>query len=88
MHFSLKPLEKNIYYIKNCSQVDGDQDSDGKTALMLAAFYGHTDVVQVLLRAGAGGDLSARVGSLNTQSKDGSTALLNAAFRGHHTIVR
>ncbi len=53
-------------------------DRDGKTALMLAAFEGHTATVQTLL---------ANDVQVNTQAKDGATALMLAAARGHTDVV-
>ena len=46
------------------------QNSDGGTALMLAASNGHERVVELLLRHGA---------EINLQNSDGGTALMLAA---------
>ena len=53
--------------------------SDGMTALMLAAAFGHRDVLSTLLDRGATVDLAR---------EDGVTALSLAAFFGRHPIVR
>jgi ankyrin repeat protein len=52
-------------------------DSNGYTALTLAARKGHKDVVELLLAMGA--DIHAR--------ENGDTALLQAAYNGHKDIV-
>ena len=52
---------------------------DRGTALMSAAFQGHTESIQALLAAGANPDLA---------TKDGWTALKWAAFKGHTESVR
>lgn len=55
-------------------------DKKGSTALMLAAIFGHTPVVQALLDAGS---------SLNVADRfAGRTALMYAAERGHAAIVK
>merc|ERR1711988_1252382 len=51
---------------------------DGWTALILAAGKGHLEVVDALLRAGAGVQL---------QNKKGMTALMLATQKGHSNIV-
>ena len=51
----------------------------GITALMLASFEGHLDIVQILLQAKAIPDL---------QNETGDTALLLAAMKGHADIVQ
>ena len=49
------------------------------TALLLAAFYGHTDAVRVLLDGGA---------DVNAKSKKGMTALSSAQSNGHTAVVQ
>ncbi len=51
----------------------------GMTALLLAAFYGHTDAVRVLLDGGA---------DVNAKSKKGMTALSSAQSNGHTAVVQ
>ena len=51
----------------------------GQTALMLAVSHGRTDMVRMLLQAGA---------DVNTQDEDGSTALMCASEHGHTDIVK
>ena len=55
------------------------QATNGSTALMAAAWYGHLHVVQYLYHKEA---------NLNLQDNDGSTALMYAALNGQRDIVR
>lgn len=55
------------------------RDKDGLSPLMAAAYHGHLDVVQTLLRCGA--DINAR------KHKDGFTALMVALSTDHDHIV-
>ena len=60
------------------------------TALMMAAQAGHTDVVEILLAAGAGVDLGATYDAGNVLFPGGihnETALIFAASQGHVAIV-
>ena len=50
----------------------------GESAMMLAASYGHNDVVSTLLAHNA---------SVNIQNKSGVTALVLAARNGHTDVV-
>ncbi len=52
--------------------------SDGKTALIRAAWYGHTDVVKILLEKGA---------DVNAKDKKGKTALNYAVEKDHTDIA-
>ncbi|MBO8450903.1 MAG: ankyrin repeat domain-containing protein [Spirochaetes bacterium] len=61
-----------------CADVNAE-DPDGGTALMIAAYDGHADVVRLLLDAGA---------DVNAEDQNGSTALMLAAEEGHEDIVR
>jgi ankyrin repeat protein len=54
-------------------------DNDGEAALHRAASAGHSDVVEILLRAGA--DVSTR------NPNDGAVALHRAALNGHRKVV-
>jgi len=62
------------------------QDSDGCTALMLAAQYGHCGVVEVLLRHSEAVPGQCRA-LVNIPNKLGQTALHEAAKRGHVAIA-
>lgn len=55
------------------------KDPKGYSPLMLAAYHGHVDAVDLLLRTGA--DAKGRDGS-------GNTILMGAAFKGHLEVVR
>jgi hypothetical protein len=66
--------------------LDGDggahvdkKDGFGMTALMGASFYGHTEVVRLLLDKGA---------LLDEKGEHGRTALLLASMNGHTEVVR
>lgn len=53
--------------------------SSGKTPLMIAAEYGHNNIVNLLI--------SKKV-NINERTRDGSTALILAAWNGHKDIVK
>ena len=53
--------------------------SDGWFPLMLAAFGGHEEIVEALIKTGA---------NINMKVNDGSTALMAASMQGHHSIVK
>lgn len=55
------------------------QNERGETALISAAWYGHLEVVQILIKAGT---------NVNLQTADGYTALMMSALMGHLEIVR
>ncbi|WXL25750.1 ankyrin repeat domain-containing protein [Ectopseudomonas mendocina] len=55
------------------------QDQKGYTALILAAYNGHADAVDLLLAAGA---------NPCTEDKRGNTALMGAIFKGELRIAR
>jgi ankyrin repeat protein len=53
--------------------------SDGWFPLMLAAFGGHEEIVEALIKTGA---------DINMKVNDGSTALMAASMQGHYLIVK
>ena len=55
------------------------QDEEGKTALILASDRGYTEIVKLLLEAGA---------NVNLQDSHGNTALMWASSKGHIEVVR
>jgi uncharacterized protein len=57
---------------------EANDNVQGRTPLMLAAFRGETAAVINLLERGA---------DVNARDRDGDTALMFAAFRGHALIV-
>jgi ankyrin repeat protein len=61
------------------ADVNIDTDADGNSALHLAAYYGHEEMVSTLLSSGA---------DVYRRNPSGDTALLNASERGHVAVVR
>ncbi len=63
----------------NSADVNVDaQDLSGNTILMLASYYGHLELVQLILSRGA---------APNLQDKQGRTALQRARDLGHLEVV-
>ena len=56
-----------------------NQDSKGYSALMLAAYNGHTETTRWLIDAGA---------VVNQSDNSGNTILMGASFKGHLEIVK
>ncbi len=54
------------------------KDKLGRTPLRIAAYWGHKEIVELLIAKGA---------EVNAKDDAGDTALLNAAFCGHKEIV-
>ena len=54
-------------------------DSSGDTSLIVAAWYGYSNIVQKLIDLGA---------DLNIRNKQGFTALMMAVYAGNNRIVR
>ncbi len=52
---------------------------DGKTLLMLAAYFGHTDIAKLLIYKGV---------DVNAKDQDGKTALMYAAEKGHIEVAK
>ncbi|KAJ2571559.1 ATP-dependent RNA helicase [Coemansia sp. RSA 1813] len=71
LHISKHTVKAGALYMR---------DNTGKTALMLAAFRGHTQTVSALLNSGGSG--------VNVQDKVGWTALMYAAYTGRVAICR
>jgi ankyrin repeat protein len=69
-----------VKFLKNAaSTVNANlQDKDGWTALIRAAYKGHTEVVKLLLAPGT---------NVNLQNIRGLTALMHASFKGHTKVV-
>jgi uncharacterized protein len=55
-----------------------ERDARGYSALMLAAYAGHTEAFDYLLERGA---------DPNTADLSGNSVLMGAAFKGHHVMV-
>ncbi len=72
----------NRYFVENENSFSeiNTTNQEGYTALMLAAEYGHTEAVRLLL---AMPDIA-----INTSNQDGDTALIFAAEYGHTEVVR
>ena len=63
----------------SCKAIMEASNSAGKTALLLAAEAGHSEIVSLLLSSGA---------IVNVQDQDGCTPLHMAAYGGHQEVVR
>jgi len=64
--------------IESGADVNAKDNLFGRTALMIASFYGHKEVVELLLKKGA---------DVNAKDKNGRTALMIASKKGHKEIV-
>ena len=74
-------MNSDIGIVQYLHQAGADvniRDSDGNTAVMVAAQYGHGDIVQYLHEAGA---------DINISDEYGRTPVMQAASRGHRDIV-
>ena len=54
-------------------------DENGETALHLASYWGDSEIVKMLIEAGA---------DVNAVNKDGETALYWASLKGHQEIIK
>lgn len=70
-------LEKTKYFLSLGKDIDR-KDINGFSLLMIASYWGHTDIVRHLCEEGA---------NLNIRSNEGSTALIYAAQYGYGDIV-
>jgi ankyrin repeat protein len=75
----IKILDALLLYLDPTGVNVTTSSADKKTALMFAANFGHTAVVEALIAAGA---------DLNAVDQNGSTALIMAAEGGHTDSVR
>src|SRR5690554_2179886 len=66
-----------IEFIDHGLPVDS-QDSEGNTALMLAAYHGHTDTVKALIGRGA---------DVNLGNARGQSPIAGALFKGEDDVV-
>ena len=73
-----RDLENVKYYIEKGADVNLPDSETGKTSLILAALNNDTDILKVLLEAGA---------KPNVQNYDGKTALMFAALRKNSEAV-
>jgi len=64
--------------LKKGLDVNARDDQDGRTILMHAAWFGHIDVMRILIDKGA---------DVNAKNKNGATALILAADKGNAEIV-
>lgn len=61
------------------ADVNAKTEDNGATALIVAAAYGHPDVVQTLFDKG---------GDINAKASNGTTALIMAAQNSHIDVVK
>ncbi|PAA59213.1 hypothetical protein BOX15_Mlig007134g1, partial [Macrostomum lignano] len=74
-------IGKNISALKQClikGLHPNAENENGETALFVASYYGHEDIVDLLLCSGA---------KPNLPNKQGNTPLHAAASRGHHRVM-
>ena len=69
---------KTVEFLLNHGANTELKDSDGRTALHVAAWQGYTDIVQVLLLNGA---------DVNSVDSGNRSALLSACWQGHLVIA-
>ena len=62
----------------NCEHINNKGGEWNNTALMCAAFNGHSTSIEILIQHGA---------ELNVKDNDGDTALIDAARYGHSTSI-
>ena len=55
-----------------------DKDTEGNTPLIMAAYNGHSEVVDMLIKRGA---------NVNDKDNEDKTALMWAAYNGHSEVV-
>ena len=65
--------------LNNGADVNAKNNNDDWAALIEASYYGHTEIVGILLDKGA---------DVSSKTKKGDTALIHASYRGHIEIVR
>eukprot|EP01130_Rhizamoeba_saxonica_P005191 TRINITY_DN2077_c0_g1_i2.p1 TRINITY_DN2077_c0_g1~~TRINITY_DN2077_c0_g1_i2.p1 ORF type:complete len:400 (+),score=74.93 TRINITY_DN2077_c0_g1_i2:80-1279(+) len=73
-------LELLIPCIQEDPELINDRDRQGSSALLLAASFGHLDIVKYLIE-----ELGCNI---HDQRTDGSTCILRAASRGHTELVQ
>ncbi len=68
-----------ISLLKQGADINHSRDSEDQTSLLCAAWYGHAEVVKILIEHNA---------NPNDTTYDGSTALMRAAIKGRADIIR
>ena len=84
--------KKDVSEIKSLlAQGINAKNNDGLTALMIASFNGHTEIVKALIAAGTSVTMSTqtrrKAADVNVKDNSGWTALIMASRNGHTEIV-
>ncbi|KAH9316371.1 hypothetical protein KI387_024998, partial [Taxus chinensis] len=74
--------------IKNKIEVLGEVTSEGNTALHLAAYNGHSQFVEELLKLNKQDSEAGRKQFVTAKNREGNTALHEAAMKGKEEIVK
>jgi len=82
--FLIRAAEKNDIlgvkmWLMAGANINAQEKLYGNTALVVASKYGYTEIVKLLLEAGA---------DVNVKNKDGETALMKASYNGYTEIVK
>lgn len=79
MHFAREGMTEELAGFIDHGLPNDVQDDDGNTPLMLAAYHGHADTVQMLIQRGADVDL---------RNQRNQAPVAGALFKGEDAVVR
>jgi len=79
MHFAREGMTQELAGFVDHGLPSDVQDDDGNTPLMLAAYHGHAETVQMLVQRGADVDL---------RNKRNQAPVAGALFKGEDDVVR
>ena len=79
MHFAREGMTEELAGFIDHGLPRDVQDDDGNTPLMLAAYHGHAETVQMLIQRGADVDL---------RNKRNQAPVAGALFKGEDAVVR